>query len=117
LAIAGAHEQASKHRASGKTSHAWVLRCERVIQEKQHTENEIKKRWLRAINERLTIDKITATKVKRNDGFTTVTTLVVETWEQALNKEGGLPLNWLTNREVLVGRTVQRAGEPEQRAP
>jgi len=42
----------------------WVLRCERVIQGNRHTEDGIKRRWLRAINERLTDDKITATRNK-----------------------------------------------------
>ena len=41
----------------------WVLRCERVIQEKQLTTSEIRVRWLCAINERLMTDKVTATKV------------------------------------------------------
>jgi hypothetical protein len=57
---------------------------------------------------RLTDDKITATRIKREDGFTT---LVVDTWEQALNKEGGLPINWIHESEVLVGRTAQRADD------
>ena len=48
----------------------WVLRCERVIQERQHSENEIKARWLRAINAKLTNDNITATRIKREKGFT-----------------------------------------------
>ena len=81
----------------------WVLRCERVIQAKDHSDNEIKGRWLRTINERLTTDKITATRIKREDGFTT---LVVNTWEQALEKEKGLPPNWINHSEVLVGRTA-----------
>jgi|SRR6267142_2908588 len=32
----------------------WVLHCKRIIQEHQHSENEIKVRWLHAINIRLT---------------------------------------------------------------
>jgi hypothetical protein len=81
----------------------WVLRCERAIQEKQHSEREIRERWLREINERLTTDKIMATKIKRDNAFTT---LVVNTWEQALEKQGGLPVNWINLSEVLVGRTA-----------
>ncbi len=90
----------------------WVLRCERAIQGKRHEEEEIKRWWLRAINVRLTDDKITATRVKREEGFTN---LVVNTWEQALNKERGLPINWIHDSEVLVGRTAQRAGNNRQR--
>jgi len=78
----------------------WVLRCERVIQEKDHTPQEIRSRWLRAINTRLTDDKITATKIKRNKGFTN---LVVNTWEPVLSKERDLPNEWIYSREVLVG--------------
>ena len=81
----------------------WVLRCERVIQEKTLHESEIKGRWLRVINERLTINKITATKTKRNNGFTN---LIVNTWEQILEKERELPPNWINQSEVLVGRTT-----------
>ncbi|KAH9056555.1 hypothetical protein EDB87DRAFT_1543520, partial [Lactarius vividus] len=36
----------------------WVLRCERVVQLKTHSAQEIKNRWLKAINERLSNDKI-----------------------------------------------------------
>jgi len=79
----------------------WVLRCKRVIQERHHGENEIKARWLRAINARLTNDKITATRIKHEKGFTN---LVVNTWEHVLGKTGDLPNDWLRNREVLVGR-------------
>jgi len=43
-----------------------VLRCERVIQEKHLSEEEIRTRWYCAINERLTIDKVTTTKIRRN---------------------------------------------------
>ena len=81
----------------------WVLRCERVIQEKMLTESEIRTRWLWAINKRLTTDKINATMIKRNEGFTK---LVVDTWEQALKKERELPMNWINLSEVLVGRTA-----------
>ena len=42
----------------------WVLRCKRVIQGEIHSDREIKSRWLRAINARLTDNKITATKIK-----------------------------------------------------
>jgi len=82
----------------------WVLGCERVIQGKSHFESEIKARWLRVINERLTNDKITAIRIKRNDGFTK---LVVNTWEQALENVGGHPITWINRGEVLVGRTFE----------
>jgi hypothetical protein len=63
-----------------KSAHlAWVLRCERVIQEKNYSENEIRGWWHQVINRRLTDDKITATKIKRDNGFTR---LVVDTWSK-----------------------------------
>ena len=55
------------------------------------------------INERLTNDKITATRIKRENGFTN---LVVNTWEPILEKERALPPNWTKHSEVLVGRTA-----------
>jgi hypothetical protein len=79
----------------------WVLRCERVIQERSHNENEIKTRWYKAINTRLTNDRITATKIKRNKKFTRT---VSHTWDLILRQHGEPPYNWLYNREVLVGR-------------
>ncbi|KAI0281171.1 hypothetical protein BC826DRAFT_923541 [Russula brevipes] len=79
----------------------WVLRCERVIHTRNHPTDEIQTRWRRAINERLTIDKITATKLKRDKTYTNI---IKHTWEKLLqNDEGALPTNWLHNSEVLVG--------------
>ena len=36
----------------------WVLRCERIFQDHLHSTDEIRRRWLSAINTRLTDDKI-----------------------------------------------------------
>jgi hypothetical protein len=47
----------------------WVLCCERVIRDQIHPEREIKAWWQAAINARLTDDKITATKIKREEKF------------------------------------------------
>ena len=82
----------------------WVLRCERVIQERQHTTNEIHNRWLRAINTRLTDDKITATKIKKDKK---TIQKVKHTWEHVLKKQTDLPDDWITSREVLVGRRAR----------
>ncbi|KAH9008310.1 hypothetical protein EDB85DRAFT_1837444, partial [Lactarius pseudohatsudake] len=43
----------------------WVTRCERTIQLKEHSTEEIERRWLAQINRRLINDKIIATKIKR----------------------------------------------------
>ena len=67
----------------------WVLRCERVIQEKLLTKGEIKARWYCAINDRLTIDKVTATKIIRTKRFTQ---LIEGTWEPALLRSKGLKM-------------------------
>ncbi len=79
----------------------WVLRCERAMQNKSHTAQEARARWLRQINIRLTDDKIIATKVKRDKASTR---LVKDTWEQLLAKDTELPTSWLYSHEVLVGR-------------
>jgi ribonuclease HI len=78
----------------------WVLRCERIIHEDNHTDEEIKARWLRKVNERLTCDRIAATKIERNK---TYTNLIKNTWKKTLQKYHDLPVNWIHNREVLVG--------------
>ena len=67
----------------------------------QRKRPHIKNRWLSAINTRLTIDEITATKIKREEKFTN---LVENIWDQALRAEGGIPENWIHIREVLAGR-------------
>ncbi|KAH9054174.1 hypothetical protein EDB87DRAFT_1780248 [Lactarius vividus] len=88
----------------------WVLRCERAIQMKTHSAQEIKNRWLRAINIRLTNDKITTSKIKRKN---TTLQLAVSTWKAVLDREWELPPNWITHREVLVGRGARniRSGD------
>lgn len=62
-------------------------------------------RWYKAINRRLTKDKITATKIKRRKHYTN---LIKATWENLLKKHSDLPDNWIKNSEVLVGRRAQR---------
>jgi len=81
----------------------WVLRCERAIRDKHHSTREIQSRWLQAINTRLTEDKITATRIKRDKSYTT---LVSTTWAPVLSRDSDPPNlhNWIYNREVLVGR-------------
>lgn len=80
----------------------WVLRCERVIQNRPHSDPEIETRWLRVINKRLIDDKITVTRIKRDRTHIKITN---DTWEAILLKEGELPDKWMAKREVLVGRT------------
>jgi hypothetical protein len=81
----------------------WVLRCERVIQESNIDEQEITTRWHRAINTRLTTDRINAYQAKRDYKHTKLAEL---TWKKVLQQNGTLPMNWFRNREVLVGMRV-----------
>ena len=90
-----------------ETAHLiWVLCCERVIQNKTHTMEEIRLRWHKAINRRLTDDKINATMVTWKLPFTQ---LVKATWEPVLKKSSDPPIEWIKDREVLVGRSTQQA--------
>jgi ribonuclease HI/exonuclease III len=90
----------------------WVLRCERVIQDHTHTASEIKNKWLRAINVRLTDDKIIATKVKRDKKSTWT---VKNTWEHVLQNQMDLPPDWISRHEVLVGRRAR--AQPVEHVP
>ena len=83
----------------------WTLRCERVIgnPDHRHNEREIRTRWLRAINLRLTEDKIITTRIKRDKQ---TKQLVRGTWEPVLRKSLAIPNDWLYHREVLVGRNT-----------
>jgi len=66
----------------------WVLRCERVIQEKTFTDAEIKNRWRQAIQKRFHQDKIRATTVMRKKASIN---LIKATWKPALTANGRLP--------------------------
>jgi RNase H len=81
----------------------WVLRCEWVIQETNLDERGISMRWHRAINDRLTTDRITAYQTRRDHKYTKLMKL---TWKKILKQNGTLPVNWFQNREVLVGIRV-----------
>ena len=80
----------------------WVLRCERVIhrENREHPDQEVKARWQRVINDRLTSDRIIATKIKRDKNFTQ---LVNATWKKPLENRGIPHRNWLQRREVFSG--------------
>jgi hypothetical protein len=77
----------------------WTLRCERVIQEKNHTHQEIERIWFRKINNRLSNDKITATRIVRKKKYIR---LIKDTWGLALKKRNeNLPQDWITRNEVF----------------
>ena len=92
----------------------WVLRCERVIQQKTHSTQETEARWWKVINRRLTDDKITTTKIKCSKPFTQ---LVGATWGDVLRKFSDPPHMWIRNREVLVGSRVNPAWTIEGPTP
>ncbi|KAF8494746.1 hypothetical protein F5888DRAFT_1616776, partial [Russula emetica] len=83
----------------------WVLRCERVIQKHTHTESETYHRWHQTINRRLTDDRITAIRIKRDKQSLQK---IKDTWEHVLKKQRDLPHDWITSRKVLVGRRARR---------
>jgi hypothetical protein len=78
----------------------WVIRCERVIHNKRHSIQEIKARWTKKVNDRLNIDRITATKIKRDINYTRLTDA---TWRKALQKQGIPHKNWTQHQEVFSG--------------
>jgi hypothetical protein len=78
----------------------WVLRCERVIGDVTHRDDEIRSRWLTSINDRLTDDRIIASLIKREKGFVNLAT---NTWRKVLNKEIDAPNNDFLHSEVLKG--------------
>ncbi|KAI0048517.1 RnaseH-domain-containing protein [Auriscalpium vulgare] len=84
----------------------WVLRCERVIQEKQITTREALARWTFKINQRLITDKILSSRKRRSKKARYSTTL---TWTGTLRDERDLPDDWAVNPEVLVGIRPPRA--------
>ncbi|KAG1870492.1 RnaseH-domain-containing protein, partial [Suillus tomentosus] len=88
----------------------WVLRCERVIQGVSHNSDHVTKRWLKAIEHRLQLDRISACKIKRSPAFTNQ---VKATWSKIVSRGDPLPQNWATSIEVLVGITLPRPPQNE----
>ncbi|KAI0247350.1 hypothetical protein BJV78DRAFT_1246195 [Lactifluus subvellereus] len=67
---------------------------------------EIHHRWLSTINARPTNDKLTATKIKRDKR---TIQKAKDTWEHVLTNQMDLPDDWITSREVLVGKGTRLA--------
>jgi len=61
---------------------------------------ELKAQWIKAINTRMTSDRITATKIKRDKPFIK---LVDATWKNTLRKKGISHQEWLFHQEVFSG--------------
>jgi hypothetical protein len=81
----------------------WCLRNERVIGEKPAaSEQEIKNRWCKKINERIALDCLLSDKAKY--GVKAVNKhLVLKTWQNTLKNEDRLPEDWTREAGVLVG--------------
>jgi ribonuclease HI len=81
----------------------WRLRNERVIQEKNPASvQEIRNRWCRAINNRLTLDCM-LTNVAKYAKKSIKKSLVKGTWCKVLKDEDYLPAEWTRETGVLVG--------------
>ncbi|EIW74106.1 hypothetical protein CONPUDRAFT_147894 [Coniophora puteana RWD-64-598 SS2] len=90
----------------------WKLRCERVNTMPQnpptaHPLEEAHNRWIRAVNERLTLDKL-LTDEGRFGIRATKAKLVLQTWGGTLLDEDRLPKDWIKEAGVLVGITSRR---------
>ncbi|KAJ3714448.1 hypothetical protein C8R42DRAFT_591482 [Lentinula raphanica] len=79
----------------------WKLRCEAVIQGKEISEIEAKRRWKATIDSRLELDCLLAstklTKGRLDKG------LVKNTWLEVLREQDNLPEEWIGEGGVLVG--------------
>ena len=77
----------------------WTLRCARTIRGQDYSQNGIEAAWRKAINRRLSEDKVLATKVLRKSLYINI---VRNTWGKALLKRHrDLPDDWINRNEVF----------------
>ncbi|KAI0037711.1 hypothetical protein FA95DRAFT_1551472 [Auriscalpium vulgare] len=84
----------------------WVIRCERAIAGKTHSKAEIRRRWIKKINDRVSIDRYCArqkSKSKKKDPSSTY-----DTWKGTLDNEEFAHNKWACTNEVLVGIRTPR---------
>ncbi|KAI0246642.1 hypothetical protein BJV78DRAFT_1252797 [Lactifluus subvellereus] len=74
--------------------------------------HQVDQQMVPTINARLTDDKILATKIKRDNPDKKSAQTVKSTWEHVLRKNTDLPDDWITSREVLVGRRTRHTLPP-----
>lgn len=67
-----------------------------------HSEKEILNRWLKAINNRIKLDRM-LTNTMRFSNKAIKESLVLKTWSGVLLNEENLPDNWIRQSGVLVG--------------
>lgn len=85
----------------------WKLRCERIIQKDNvpFTKNEVRKRWVAAMNRRLEMDRLMTNPKYEHKALSA--DRVTQTWSGVLLDEDGLPDDgWLNISGVLVGITA-----------
>jgi len=84
----------------------WKLRNERVIDNPTNrvaTPDEIRRKWLTAVNERLKFDCKMTNKTKYGKKALS-SKRVLNTWKDTLENERGLSQDWVFGKvEVLVG--------------
>jgi hypothetical protein len=85
----------------------WLLRCERVIEHHNRRTapaNEIRNRWLAAINARLQVDRLMTNRYKYKERALPAK-VVRDTWSGVLKNEELLPEGWEKDNSpgVLVG--------------
>jgi ribonuclease HI/exonuclease III len=82
----------------------WAIRCERVIQERTHTIEEITSRWYNKISTRFEVDRTRAIKVLRTK---LSMRLMHDTWHEvvkpAASGHGSARGDWASDLRVLVG--------------
>ena len=84
----------------------WVMRCERTIQDRAHSPEEVQKRWQNKINYRITLDRQITTTMNHKP---ITKKIVADTWEQSLLLHSTtLDPEWINHLEVLVGITLAR---------
>ena len=87
----------------------WTLRCEHTIHGTSHSLDNITKRWLNTLSQRLQIDCTITTKNHRTGKMTN---LIHSMWTNIVNQNNPLHKNWVTTPEVLVGITLPRPHRP-----
>ncbi|KAG1872258.1 hypothetical protein F4604DRAFT_1768278 [Suillus subluteus] len=90
----------------------WKIRCERAIKlgnnsKLYHSNKEIYNRWLKAINNRLKLDRLLTDSTRFGKKATKIDK-VLKTWSGILLNEENLPDNWIRQSGVLVGMTSYR---------
>lgn len=79
----------------------WVLRCEKVIQEKSHSPESIERCWMDKVKRKLNTDQVIASRLDRRPKMKTK---VRNTWKDLIQLPNSLEqLDWVQNPEVLVG--------------